>query len=196
MARHIRGLAEKIWKVFAPKSCALSAARSKDPLVKQCMPIRNPQHSRPCYTDRRSVPRFFTLIEAESYLPEVERLLARCREAKLDFQNADNEIKAFTRQIAFAGGMAVSHARVEGPARRKQESVEALQAVVARFEEIGCLLKDVDTGLMDFPTLYRGNEVYLCWKLGENGITHWHRVEDGFPGRRPIDADFLQNHSS
>ncbi len=104
--------------------------------------------------------------------------------------------KAFAQKIAFSGGMAVSHDRLANEKRTKQESIEVLQTAVQRFEEIGCLLKDVETGLMDFPTLYKGQEVYLCWKLGESGISHWHRIEDGFAGRKPIDAEFLSNHSA
>ena len=56
------------------------------------------------------------------------------------------------------------------------------------------LVKDLDSGLIDFPTLFRGDEVYLCWKLGESGIGFWHKIEDGFPGRKPIDQDFKDNH--
>jgi hypothetical protein len=144
----------------------------------------------------KSVSRYFTLIEAESYLPEVERLLRQCIEAKREYEAAENEIKALVRQIAYMGGMVVSGEKIEGPKRRKQESIETLQSSVQRLEDIGCLLKDVDTGLLDFPTLYRGKEVYLCWKLGESGIGFWHHVEDGFKGRRPIDAEFLKNHSA
>jgi hypothetical protein len=59
---------------------------------------------------------------------------------------------------------------------------------------MGVLVKDLDTGLVDFPTLFRGVEVYLCWKLGENGIEFWHGVEEGFRGRKSIDQDFLDHH--
>lgn len=160
------------------------------------MPIRKSQNSGRLLYWPPEVPRFFTLIEAESYLPEIAELLNRCHEAKLAYQQAEADIAKFKRDIALAGGMAVSHDRMGAYARRKQESVEQLQTAVQRFEAIGCLLKDVDTGLMDFPTLYHAREVYLCWKAGENGITYWHRVEDGFKGRRPIDAEFLENHSA
>jgi hypothetical protein len=47
---------------------------------------------------------------------------------------------------------------------------------------------------VDFPTLFRGVEVYLCWKLGESGIEFWHGVDEGFRGRKPIDQDFLDHH--
>ena len=50
----------------------------------------------------------------------------------------------------------------------------------------GCYLKDLDSGLVDFPTLWEGREVYLCWKLGETEVGHWHEIEAGFRGRQPI----------
>ena len=56
------------------------------------------------------------------------------------------------------------------------------------------MVKDLDVGLIDFPTLYRGEEVYLCWKLGETGIQYWHGIDEGFRGRKKIDRDFLDNH--
>jgi Uncharacterized conserved protein (DUF2203) len=149
-----------------------------------------------CYTGRESVPRYFTLPQAESYLPEVERLVLQCIDAKGAYDRAEEEIAAFLRKISFTGGMVVSPGKIADPKRRKQESVETLQSTVMRFEEIGVLLKDVQTGLLDFPTLYRGREVYLCWRLGENGISFWHQVEDGFQGRRAIDAEFLKHHSA
>jgi hypothetical protein len=60
--------------------------------------------------------------------------------------------------------------------------------------ETGCLVKDLDIGLVDFPTLFRGEEVYLCWKLGENAIAFWHSEDEGFQGRKPIDQDFIDHH--
>jgi hypothetical protein len=56
------------------------------------------------------------------------------------------------------------------------------------------VVKDLDTGLLDFPTLYQGREVYLCWRLGESQINYWHGVDEGFAGRKAIDDDFLANH--
>jgi hypothetical protein len=55
-------------------------------------------------------------------------------------------------------------------------------------------VKDLDTGLVDFPTMYRGVEVCLCWKLGEGAIGYWHGVDEGFRGRKPIDQDFRDQH--
>jgi hypothetical protein len=82
---------------------------------------------------------------------------------------------------------------VEAKARR-QSAGEQIQAILENLHESGCLVKDLDTGLVDFPTLFRGQEVYLCWKLGEPAIRFWHGVQEGFAGRKPVDQDFLDHH--
>jgi hypothetical protein len=70
-----------------------------------------------------------------------------------------------------------------------------LKNAVERILAHGCEVKDLDIGLIDFRTFYHGEEVYLCWKLGEVGITYWHGLSEGFRGRRMIDEEFLENHS-
>jgi len=77
---------------------------------------------------------------------------------------------------------------------RRDSAAGRLRAAIEQVQEIGCLIKDIDIGLVDFPTSLRGVEVYLCWKLGESGISFWHGVDEGFRGRKPIDKDFLDNH--
>ena len=79
--------------------------------------------------------------------------------------------------------------------RRRDSAASRLQAVMEAIQEHGCHVKDLDTGLLDFPTLYEGQEVYLCWRLGEQRIEFWHAIEDGFRGRKPIDAEFLAKHT-
>jgi len=69
-----------------------------------------------------------------------------------------------------------------------------LRNAIESVQELGCVVKDLDIGLIDFPTLFRGEEVYLCWKLGEPVIAFWHGVDEGFRGRKAIDRDFRDNH--
>jgi hypothetical protein len=140
------------------------------------------------------VPRYFTLVEAESLLPEVENLLLSCIQAKKDYDRAEQEIKTFMQRIALTGGMVVSTEKVAHARNRKDAAARIIKGDFEKLEEIGCLVKDLQVGLVDFPTLYRGKEVYLCWKLGESGISFWHHVADGFAGRRAIDNEFLSNH--
>ncbi len=140
------------------------------------------------------MPRFFSLLEAETLLPEVERLLRSLIELKQEYETVDTELGRIAQRIAFAGGMIAPRERIVQLRGRKDTCGRALKAALEKIQEIGCQLKDIDQGLIDFPTLYQGREVYLCWKLGESGIGFWHAVEDGFRGRRPIDGDFLANH--
>ena len=141
-----------------------------------------------------SVPRYFTLLEAEALLPEVERLLRSLIQLKQDYESADAELSHINQRVALTGGMIVAREHVQQIRTRKDESARRLQAAAEEFQNLGCQLKDVETGLVDFPTLYRNKEVYLCWKLGETGIGFWHHVEDGFRGRKPIDGEFLTHH--
>ena len=67
------------------------------------------------------------------------------------------------------------------------ETAEALVEVINRIQETGVLVKDLDIGLVDFPSLLEGEEIYLCWKLGEDHIAFWHGVDEGYTGRKPID---------
>jgi hypothetical protein len=140
------------------------------------------------------VPRYFNLLQAEGLLPEVERLLRGLIQVKTDYEQNEAELTQIQQRIALTGGMVAPRDRIAQLRSRKDVAARALKGIVEKIQEIGCHLKDIETGLIDFPTLYRDREVYLCWKLGESGIGFWHHVEDGFRGRRPIDGDFLANH--
>jgi hypothetical protein len=146
------------------------------------------------YRKRGRLSRFFTLIDAEALLPEVERRLQSLQRARQEYDQAVAEISRVNQRIFLAGGMVPPRDRMLELKSQKQRSSKQVQESVQAIQEIGCQLKDADSGLIDFPTLYHGKEVYLCWKLGETGIGFWHHVEDGFRGRRAIDSEFLANH--
>jgi hypothetical protein len=140
------------------------------------------------------VPRFFTLLQVEGLLPQVERLLRTIIQLKEEYETADAELSRINQRIALTGGMNLPRDQIQQIRARKDTSANGVKAAVEEIQEIGCQLKDIETGLVDFPTLYRGKEVYLCWKLGESGIGFWHHIEDGYRGRHPIDSEFLANH--
>ena len=140
------------------------------------------------------VTRFFTLQEAESVRPEVERLLTVILQSKREFESSEQNLNAIRERITLLGGMIAPRENVIQLRTRKDASARALKSSFERMEEIGCQVKDLETGLVDFPTLYKNEEVYICWKLGEPAIEYWHHVADGFAGRRPIDGEFRLNH--
>jgi len=121
-------------------------------------------------------------------LPILEGLLRKTIESKRLIEEVDEEMEELTQRIFVNGGTLVD---VPYFARRKAEREKALQAAkdaVAEINAIGVQVKDLDIGLLDFPCNVEGEIVLLCWKLGEEKITHYHGMEEGFAGRKPIDA--------
>jgi hypothetical protein len=140
------------------------------------------------------LPRFFTIIEAEALLPEVEKELRNVISFKREHEDAEVELNRISQKIHLSGGMMPPRNKIISLKNRKHAAAEGLKQSIDQIHATGCQLKDVEMGLLDFPTLYHGKEVYLCWHLGESGISFWHHVEDGYRGRRPIDSEFLSNH--
>ena len=136
----------------------------------------------------------FTVEEAERLIPEVERLLRQALEAKSEYQEAEQAIREYTEHVMMMGGVVIDRERTLHARSRRNQAAGRLRERIEAVLETGCLVKDLDIGLVDFPTLLRGTEVYLCWKLGERGIAFWHGVDEGFRGRKPIDQDFLDHH--
>jgi len=138
--------------------------------------------------------RYFTLLEAERLLPTVERSIRDAIALKNEYQESEENIQRATQRIVSSGGSMVNRDQFRAERARSEAAGDALKKAIEDIHEIGCQVKDLDIGLLDFPTLYRGREVLLCWKLGESGIGYWHGLEEGFRGRKPLDDDFLQNH--
>ena len=140
------------------------------------------------------MPRRFTVAEAQSLLPRIEPLLREAISRKGEYADAARELQQFRERLMMAGGMVVDRSRALDMRRRSEAAGERLKAALEAVQEVGCLVKDLDIGLIDFPASFRGVEVYLCWRLGERAIEYWHGVEEGFRGRKPIDQDFLDHH--
>jgi hypothetical protein len=132
----------------------------------------------------------FTLGEAQTLLPVLEALLRRAQAAGVRAGELESEMQELTQRIFLSGGM---HVNVAQAARRRAEREKALQETrdtLAEIDEIGVQVKDLEHGLLDFPCIMDGQTVLLCWKLGEKEIGYWHTPEDGFEGRKPLDARF------
>jgi len=132
--------------------------------------------------------RTFTLEEAQGLLPVLESLLKRALEGKKLIETIDGEFQELSHRIFLEGGVLL---RVGQWSARKAEREKAMQAVrdsLAEIDAIGVQVKDLDIGLLDFPCRVGEQIILLCWKLCEARITHWHGTEEGFAGRKPIDA--------
>ena len=136
----------------------------------------------------------FTLAQAQRLIPQVEPLVRQAVAVNKEFQEAEGAVQATSRRIHMMGGVTIDRAQAIAARTRRDTAVSSLKAALEKIEEIGCQIKDLDIGLIDFLTLYHGREVCLCWKLGEPHIAFWHDTEEGFRGRKPINREFLENH--
>jgi len=140
------------------------------------------------------MPKRFTLAEAQGMIPRVERLMRDAVALKTDFDEAERVIRAFSEKIMVMGGTLVDRRQSVDSRARREAAAAMLRTAIEQVQEMGCVVKDLDIGLVDFPTMFHGEEVYLCWKLGESAIEFWHGVDEGFRGRKAIDKDFREHH--
>ena len=140
------------------------------------------------------MPRYFTLEEARAALPVVGRGIREGVHAKTRYLEAEKAIQDLAQRILMMGGISVDTAAAEAWKSQRDSNAQTLKNCMERIESLGVLVKDLDVGLVDFPTLFRGEEVYLCWRMDEDDIGHWHGVNEGFGGRKPIDKHFVDNH--
>lgn len=105
--------------------------------------------------------RRFYLSEAESLLPQVSTWMKEAVSLKSECQEAENRIEALSQKVMLHGGMIVDRERAQSVRQRRDETLEKLKATVERIQETGCLVKDLDRGLVDFPTFSRRGSLSL-----------------------------------
>jgi hypothetical protein len=129
--------------------------------------------------------RYFTPEEANEALVAVRPLAEELVAHRRALRAAEEGRAALGRLVAGNGGAVDMR---EFAALEEEVSREAAETArfVARIQELGLLVKDLDRGLVDFPALRGGEEVLLCWQVGEDEVAYWHGLEDGFAGRRPL----------
>jgi hypothetical protein len=138
----------------------------------------------------------FTLEEAQSLLPVMESLLKRAIEGKQLAQQAELGLSDLARRIYLSGGMRVDTDKVAKLRAELEGQVQQVRESVAEIDSIGVQVKDLDTGLLDFPCRLDDQVVLLCWRMGEPAIEHWHPVDSGFKDRQPVDERFHRRSTS
>jgi hypothetical protein len=126
----------------------------------------------------RLYQRHFTAGEANAILPTLEPLLERLRAAKSEL--TDEELHDALGEAAPANGGGE-------PGRKVGVAFLEVRRLLLALADAGVVVKDIDRGLVDFPALRDGREVFLCWQMGEDEVAHWHELETGYGGRRPLD---------
>lgn len=130
--------------------------------------------------------RTFTPAEANSALSEVRPVAERLVAVRARMRELEREQGELVTAIGGNGG---GYAATDLNAAQSELGglADAAIACVERLEDLGVVLKDLDLGLLDFPAERNGDEVLLCWHVGEDAVEFWHGLDEGYAGRKPID---------
>ncbi len=124
--------------------------------------------------------KFFTLDEARSILPEVKSIMEK-------LQNSKNALDMFKHiEIECDDFSVLQDINMTKINKEFHRLSYQFFNCIDRLEELGCMLKDINLGLVDFYSIVDGKEIFFCWRFGEDDIMHWHRLDVGFRGRMHI----------
>ncbi len=126
---------------------------------------------------------YFTVEEARALVPQLRELLETMRAEKEELDEKSEALQELAPAMN-GNGHAVMSASLEQEMKRL---IDAIQEKIERITRLGVEVKDIDRGLVDFPSLRDGRVVYLCWLVSEPTVSYWHDIETGFIGRQPLD---------
>jgi hypothetical protein len=137
--------------------------------------------------DEPNESKLFSLSEAERLRAQIEPVLIETIESRRKLADLDQELGALRERIMRSGGLLVSYDKTANRRLERNRLAGIIEAAIEQIHSTGCIVKDIEVGLLDFPARMNGEDVYLCWRLGEDRIRFYHRQDEGFAGRKPID---------
>jgi hypothetical protein len=140
----------------------------------------------------------FSVGEVETLIPSLERICVHMLQIRAGLRGVENDLE---RANVHLSREELLESDDGTPEVRRLKALfrgfyEALSDEIDHVRDLGGEVKDVETGLVDFPSLRRGEEILLCWRLGEKKIGYWHTADSGFAGRRPVDEDVARAQES
>ena len=140
-------------------------------------------------SEENSEQKLFSLTEAERARSELEPILLEAMENRRKMADLDEKLSVVANRILLMGGITIDYDSVARVRFEHNSRVVEIKEALDRIQATGCVVKDLDSGLLDFPAIFNNEEVYWCWKLGEDRIRYYHRQDEGFAGRKPIDPN-------
>jgi hypothetical protein len=131
------------------------------------------------------MPRHFTPEEANATLEQVRPLVEELVDHRQSQQRAHGELRELEAKIAGNGGE-IDAQQLANLAEAVDRARVGIAQCVNRIHGLGAIVKDLDSGLVDFPARHAGEEVLLCWQLPEPEVAYWHGLDEGFAGRKPL----------
>ncbi len=130
--------------------------------------------------------RYFSVADVEALIPELTRVMKQVMSANVEASEARERLQAEQRRIDLAGGGILDRRAWRADKDRIERLTAEMQRGLGAIAELGGVPKDLSLGLVDFLHLRNGREVNLCWKYGEREIRHWHGLDEGYAGRKPL----------
>ncbi len=132
--------------------------------------------------------KIFSVEEANQLLPRIVPLVQQLQGLQRSIINTNTQLDEAVHKLAASNGYPIQEIRKQITELTKHQLhlIEAFQSALQQLESLGCLLKDLNQGLMDLYSHREGELVFLCWRLGEERVQFWHHLEDGFAGRQPL----------
>lgn len=133
-------------------------------------------------------PRVFTVEEANALVPSLELAFSRLQQARAELGPIIEALGGADAAVEILQQGAEPPPGRERQAGRLEELAGEITAVIEQVNALGCLVKDLEAGLVDFHARRDGEPVLLCWQFGEPAVAHWHGEDEGFAGRKPIEG--------
>jgi len=130
--------------------------------------------------------RYFSVADVEALIPALTRLMKRVMAANAEAGEVRTRLQGEQQRIALAGGGVLDRQAWRADLERIERLTAEVQQGLGEIVELGGAPKDLGLGLVDFLHLREGHEVNLCWKYGEHEIRHWHGLDEGYAGRKPL----------
>jgi hypothetical protein len=130
--------------------------------------------------------RYFTVAEVEALIPKLAEIMKRVMAAHAEARAMRDRLQAEQQRIAAAGGGVLDRATWRDAQARAERLMADVQHRLEEIVSLGGTPKDLGLGLVDFLFLRDGEDVNLCWKYGEREIRHWHGLDEGYAGRKPL----------
>ena len=130
--------------------------------------------------------RYFSVADVEALIPALTRLMKRVMAANAEAGEVRTRLQGEQQRIALAGGGVLDRQAWRADLERIERLTAEVQQGLGEIVELGGAPKDLGLGLVDFLHLREGREVNLCWKYGEREIRHWHGLDEGYAGRKPL----------
>jgi hypothetical protein len=130
--------------------------------------------------------RYFSPGEVEALIPVLTELMEEMMRAQAEAAEARDRLRGEQQRLTMAGGGVLDRPGWQAAKRRLEVQTERVERGIAEVTKLGGVIKDIGTGLVDFPHQREGRVVNLCWKYGEQEIRYWHGLDEGYAARKPL----------